>query len=188
MTTRHFARRDIAPLQPFPPHGQHRMKPARLTRMQRRLDTRERLIAAARECFIAKGFADTTVEHIVERAGYTRGAFYANFGHKRELLIEILRRDRPRLLTKMRPAAHQHRGSRAVDSADIAAGWECFPLWVEVHLYALRDAGLRQIVERLHAEPAPPAAASGAADTPERMPSSAEWAAVLGVALLRAGA
>ncbi|WP_232453603.1 TetR/AcrR family transcriptional regulator [Burkholderia ubonensis] len=43
------------------------MKPARPTRMQRRLDTRERLIAAARECFIAKSFADTTVEHIVEQ-------------------------------------------------------------------------------------------------------------------------
>ena len=88
----------------------------------------------------------------------------------------------------MRPATHEHRGSRTAGSADIAAGWECFPLWVEVHLYALRDAGIRQIVDRLHAEPAPPAAASGAADTSERMPSSAEWAAVLGVALMRAGA
>ncbi|KUY76728.1 TetR family transcriptional regulator [Burkholderia cepacia] len=163
------------------------MKPARLTRMQRRLDTRERLIAAARECFIAKGFADTTVEHIVERAGYTRGAFYANFGHKRELLIEILRRDRPKLLTKMRPAAHEREGSRAAGSADIATGWECFPLWVEVHLYALRDAGIRQIVDRLHAEPAPPAAASDTADVSECMQSAAKWAAVLGVALLRAG-
>ena len=80
------------------------MKPSRLPREQRRLDTRERLIAAARECFIAKGFADTTIEDIAGRAGYTRGAFYANFAHKRELLIEILRRDRDRLLTKVRPA------------------------------------------------------------------------------------
>ncbi|AWV05223.1 TetR/AcrR family transcriptional regulator [Burkholderia sp. JP2-270] len=163
------------------------MKPARLTRMQRQLDTRERLIAAARDCFIAKGFADTTVERIVERAGYTRGAFYANFGHKRELLIEILRRDRPKLLTKMRPAVHERDGSRAAGSADIAAGWECFPLWVEVHLYALRDAGIRQIVDRLRAEPAPPAAASDTADASECMQLAAKWAAVLGVALLRAG-
>jgi len=34
----------------------------------------------------------------------------------------------------------------------------------------------------------PPATASGAAKIPERMPSSAEWAALLGVALLRDGA
>ncbi|WP_175884900.1 TetR/AcrR family transcriptional regulator [Burkholderia sp. BCC0044] len=168
------------------------MKPARLTRIQRQLDTRERLVAAARDCFIARGFADTTVEHIAERAGYTRGAFYANFRHKRELLVEILRHDRPQLLARMRGSAHAHWSCRTADDAvDIAAEWECFPLWVEVHLYALRDAALRQIVERLHAEPVPQATASGAADRaeiPERMPSSAEWGALLGVALLRNGA
>ncbi|WP_414143705.1 TetR/AcrR family transcriptional regulator [Burkholderia stagnalis] len=71
------------------------MKPSRLPREQRRLDTRERLIAAARECFIAKGFADTTIEDIAGRAGYTRGAFYANFAHKRELLIESERSSGP---------------------------------------------------------------------------------------------
>ncbi|NTZ05995.1 TetR/AcrR family transcriptional regulator [Burkholderia metallica] len=168
------------------------MKPARLTRTQRQLHTRERLVAAARDCFIARGFADTTVEHIAEHAGYTRGAFYANFGHKRELLVEILRRDRPHLLARMRGSAHARWSSSTADDAmDIAAEWECFPLWVAAHLYALRDAALRQIVDRLHAEPVPRATASGTADipeNPERMPSSAEWAALLGVALSRAGA
>ncbi|WP_249174122.1 TetR/AcrR family transcriptional regulator [Burkholderia sp. AU19243] len=166
----------------------HDMEPARLTRAQRRLGTRERLVAAARDCFVAQGFADTTVEHIVERAGYTRGAFYANFKHKRELLAEILRRDRPQLLAWMRPCAMDDWRFRAADAAQIAAGWECFPLWVEVHLHALRDAATREMVDTLHAEPAPPAAASGAADFAERTPSPATWAALLGVALLRAGA
>ncbi|RQQ56167.1 TetR/AcrR family transcriptional regulator [Burkholderia stagnalis] len=166
------------------------MKPSRLPREQRRLDTRERLIAAARECFIAKGFADTTIEDIAGRAGYTRGAFYANFAHKRELLIEILRRDRDRLLTKVWPATRARCGSRTVaDYADIAAGWECFPLWVEVHLYALRDAGFRQMVDRLQAEPAaPPDMAGGLAGAADAMPCSTEWAAALGVALLSVGA
>ncbi|KAG8148858.1 TetR family transcriptional regulator [Burkholderia catarinensis] len=165
------------------------MKPARLTREQRRLDTRERLVATARALFIAKGFADTSVEQIAEGAGYTRGAFYAHFEHKRELLIEILRRDHDRMITKVRLAARESGGScTAADYADIAAGWECFPLWVEVHLYALRDAGFRHIVDCLHTEPvALPETASGAAGAADRMPSATGWAAVLGVALLSAG-
>ncbi|MDR6498604.1 TetR/AcrR family transcriptional regulator [Burkholderia sp. DN3021] len=166
------------------------MKPVRLTREQRRLDTRERLVATARALFIAKGFAHTSVEHIAEGAGYTRGAFYAHFEHKRELLVEILRRDHDRMITKVRLAAPKSGGScTAADYADIAAGWECFPLWVEVHLYALRDAGFRHIVDCLHTEPAAlPDAASGAAGAAERMPSAAGWAAALGVALLSVGA
>nr|WP_244099140.1 TetR/AcrR family transcriptional regulator [Burkholderia ambifaria] len=167
-------------------HGQPTMKPTRLTREQRRLDTRERLIATARALFIAKGFADTSVEHIAEGAGYTRGAFYAHFEHKRELLIEILRRDHDRMITKI-PAATPERGGSctAADYANITAGWECFPLWVEVHLYALRDATFRHIVDGLHAEPAAlPEMASGAAGAADRLPSATSWAAALGVALL----
>ncbi len=166
------------------------MKRTRLTREQRRLDTRERLIATARALFIAKGFSDTSVEHIAEGAGYTRGAFYAHFEHKREPLIEILRRDHDRMIKRLRLAAPEGGGyCTAAAPADIAAGWECFPLWVEVHLYALRDAGFRQIIDRMHAEvAAPPDAASGVTGISDRMPSPAEWAAVLGVALLCAGA
>ncbi|NTZ86910.1 TetR family transcriptional regulator [Burkholderia metallica] len=164
-------------------------KRARLTREQRRLDTRERLIATARALFIAKGFADTSVEHIAEGAGYTRGAFYAHFEHKREPLIEILRRDHDRLIKRLRLAAPKGDGCCTVtDAADVAAGWECFPLWVEVYLYALRDAGFRQIIS-MHTELAvPPNAANGAAGPSDHMSSSAELAAVLGVALLRTGA
>lgn len=159
------------------------MKPTRLTREQRRLDTRERLIATARALFIAKGFADTSVEHIAECAGYTRGAFYAHFEHKREPLIEILRRDQDRMIGKLRLATPEGGGDcTAAGSTNIAAGWECFPLWVEVHLYALRDAGFRQIIDHMHAELS---ALPDAAGTSDRM---AEWAAVLGVALLRGGA
>ncbi|VWB27675.1 TetR/AcrR family transcriptional regulator [Burkholderia latens] len=115
--------------------------------------------------------------------------FYANFGHKRELLIEILHRDRPQLLATMRPGAHELWSCRAAHDADIAAKWKSFPLWVEVHLHPLRDAALREIVDGLHAQPVPRATASGAPDAPQQhMPSSGEWAARLGIALLAAGA
>ena len=39
--------------------------------------------------FSQKGFLAATVEDIVERAGFTRGAFYANWADKTELMWEI---------------------------------------------------------------------------------------------------
>src|ERR1700712_1610106 len=69
------------------------MKRIRLTREESRDQTRERLVAAARTMFIKKGFVATSGEDIAMAAGYTRGAFYSNFGSKADLLIELLRRD-----------------------------------------------------------------------------------------------
>jgi len=66
------------------------MKRERLTHVQRREQTRERLLEAARIMFLKKGLTATSVEDIAAAAGYTRGAFYSNFGSKPELLIELL--------------------------------------------------------------------------------------------------
>jgi AcrR family transcriptional regulator len=54
--------------------------------------TRDRLIEAAIEFFVTKGYADTTVQEIANRAGLTTGAIYANFDGKRELLERALER------------------------------------------------------------------------------------------------
>lgn len=57
-----------------------------MVRQQRRRDpkseTRRRILAAAAAVFAEQGFAKTSVEDIVARAGYTRGAFYSNFADK----------------------------------------------------------------------------------------------------------
>lgn len=67
-------------------------KPRRLTREQRRRLTRERLLASAQEVFEARGYADSSLEEIAERAGFTRKAVYSNFSGKAELLLEIVER------------------------------------------------------------------------------------------------
>lgn len=51
--------------------------------------TRERLIDAAFEVFAETGLNAASVEQIVERAGFTRGAFYSNFDSKVELFFAI---------------------------------------------------------------------------------------------------
>lgn len=58
---------------------------------RRRADTRRRLIAAAYEVFSERSIRDTPVELICERAGFTRGAFYSNFGSKEELFLALFR-------------------------------------------------------------------------------------------------
>jgi AcrR family transcriptional regulator len=62
----------------------------RLTRQESQQRTRERLLAAGADEFARQGFAATSIEQIVERAGYTRGAFYSNFANLEELLLAIM--------------------------------------------------------------------------------------------------
>jgi AcrR family transcriptional regulator len=47
---------------------------------------------SALEVFEAHGYADSSLEEIAERAGYTRKAVYSNFSGKSELLLEIVER------------------------------------------------------------------------------------------------
>lgn len=67
-------------------------RPPRLTREQQRHQTRERLLGSALEVFEARGYAESSLEEIAERAGYTRKAIYSNFTGKSELLLEIVER------------------------------------------------------------------------------------------------
>jgi TetR/AcrR family transcriptional regulator, transcriptional repressor for nem operon len=55
------------------------------------ITTRERLLEAAGDTFVARGFAATGVDHIVERAGTTRGAFYYYFASKGDVATDLQR-------------------------------------------------------------------------------------------------
>src|SRR3954466_1955281 len=62
----------------------------RITRSERRAQTRAALLDAAARVFVERGFAGTSVEAIAADAGYTRGAFYSNFATKEELFVALL--------------------------------------------------------------------------------------------------
>lgn len=53
-------------------------------------DTRERLIRAATEVFLERGYAGTRVQDIARRAGYTTGALYQHFPGRTALLAEAI--------------------------------------------------------------------------------------------------
>ncbi|WP_233860107.1 TetR/AcrR family transcriptional regulator [Paraburkholderia sp. HD33-4] len=125
------------------------MKRERLTHAQRREQTRERLLGAARKIFLEKGLA-ASVEDIAKAAGYTRGAFYSNFHGKPDLLLELLRRDHDSVLAKLQ-AVMVKGGTPAETKARAIAYYsrdsgdqDLFLLWVEAKLLACRDAWFQE--------------------------------------------
>ncbi|AXL53460.1 hypothetical protein DSC91_006893 [Paraburkholderia caffeinilytica] len=116
---------------------------------QRKSLTRERLLAAAREVFIEKGFASASVQDIVEAAGYTRGAFYSSFGNKATILLELLRRDHDRTLAHLHAIQQLHSTRAGIESRCVTDccrfiyDSDCFPLWVDAMLLAMRETHMR---------------------------------------------
>jgi len=56
---------------------------------ERRAATRARLIEAARELFVERGYEDTSTESILEAAGLSRGAMYHHFATKRDVFEAV---------------------------------------------------------------------------------------------------
>jgi AcrR family transcriptional regulator len=52
--------------------------------------TRRKLLLAAEQTFARDGYEAARLEDIAARAGYTRGAFYANFGGKEDIFFALL--------------------------------------------------------------------------------------------------
>jgi AcrR family transcriptional regulator len=61
-----------------------------LTRQEQQAQTRTSLLRSATRLFCKRGLEGTSVEEIASDAGYTKGAFYANFKSKEELFLVML--------------------------------------------------------------------------------------------------
>lgn len=64
--------------------------------------TRSRFIRAAERIFARDGFEAAKLEEIAAAAGYTRGAFYANFENKEDLFLALLEREIATRIEKLR--------------------------------------------------------------------------------------
>lgn len=62
----------------------------RLTRAERKAQTRAEILEAARTVFLRRGFHGATLDEIAEEAGYTKGAVYSNFESKDHLFLALL--------------------------------------------------------------------------------------------------
>jgi AcrR family transcriptional regulator len=61
-----------------------------LTRREKQRHTRKCLLDAAAQIFSRQGLEGTSVDQVAQTAGYTKGAFYANFKSKEELFLVML--------------------------------------------------------------------------------------------------
>jgi AcrR family transcriptional regulator len=85
---------------------------------QRRLDSRERLLAAGLEKFCNEGYLYVSVEDIASTAGVSRVTFYRHFNGKAELAIELFKRATAAAMPELLQICHREFRSRPV-----VAGW-----------------------------------------------------------------
>lgn len=62
----------------------------RLTRKEQQAATREALLTSAMRVLADKGLHRASIDDIAAQAGFTKGAFYANFRSKEELFLALL--------------------------------------------------------------------------------------------------
>ncbi|WP_455222116.1 TetR/AcrR family transcriptional regulator [Kaarinaea lacus] len=58
--------------------------------LEHKQQSREKILKSAIACFTEKGFENTSIDEIMQRAEMTRGAFYAHFSSKSELYQQAL--------------------------------------------------------------------------------------------------
>ncbi len=62
----------------------------RLTRAEQKEETRSRLLDSAATVFARAGMQQASIDQVAAHAGFTKGAFYANFKSKEELFLAML--------------------------------------------------------------------------------------------------
>jgi AcrR family transcriptional regulator len=111
---------------------------------ERTLATRRKLLDAAKRIFAKDGFEAARLEDIAGSAGYTRGAFYANFKSKEDIFFALFEewvRERIESLTR---AVRQHTDAREKLAAlrkhyaELATDCRLVLISMEFKLFALR--------------------------------------------------
>jgi AcrR family transcriptional regulator len=64
--------------------------PRRRTRKEQQAHTRSCLMTSAAKVFSRRGLQQASIDEVAEDAGFTKGAFYANFKSKEELFLAML--------------------------------------------------------------------------------------------------
>jgi AcrR family transcriptional regulator len=131
---------------------------ARMTRAERKAQTRAQLTEAARRLFEQQGYAATSLEQIADEAGMTKGAVYSNYASKEDLFLEMLEYgqftvnagDFSMFADESRPLAERFRIFGEVLARDDAASFAERAMSFEVRGVALRNPRARAwFAERL---------------------------------------
>jgi AcrR family transcriptional regulator len=83
----------------------------RVLAMKRPVDTENRIIQAALEIFVKKGYHGTSVTEITNKVGLTKGALYSHFSSKGELLLRVIDEFKSHFIGGMTEALSQCSGN-----------------------------------------------------------------------------
>jgi AcrR family transcriptional regulator len=129
----------------------------RLTRAEKKAETRQALLDAAGRVFARRSFHGASVDEIAEEAGFSKGAVYSNFASKEDLFLALLERRIDERITEIArvvesdaPVEQQlNEAARGfIDFVGEDSAWAL--LFTEFWAYAVRDPELRpRIAARL---------------------------------------
>jgi AcrR family transcriptional regulator len=129
----------------------------RLTRRERKEQTRRELLRAAKKVFLRKGFHGASLEDVAEEAGFTKGAVYSAFESKADLFLALLSERTERRVKDIQSAAIE---GETIEAHAHSIARQCMQIveqereWVlvanEFRLYAARDARLRREFAAIH--------------------------------------
>ena len=124
----------------------------RLTRDEKKAQTRARLLKAARTVFARRGYRGASLEEIAEEAGFSTGAVYSNFSGKADLFLALFEEH---LAWQVREYtdAFARAGSLDEEARGGADRWmeildaqpDYFRLFIEFWASAVRDPELRRM-------------------------------------------
>ena len=121
----------------------------RLSREGSRERTAHRFLDAAARLIARKGFERISIEDVAAAAGYSRGAFYSNFGSKSALFLELLRRDQERANARFEAALDDSLPPKQLREriqevyATLYLEGDSLLTWTEARMLAARDARFR---------------------------------------------
>lgn len=125
--------------------------PPRLTRDEKKAQTRLKLLQAAASVFARRGYHAATVDEVAEEAGYTVGALYSNFAGKQDLFLAMLDEHFAQEMAAYKEisshgttAEAKARGSADYWMNFLETSPHFFPLFIEFWGLALRDPELRE--------------------------------------------
>ena len=127
-----------------------------LTRREKQQRTRKSLLRAAAKLFCKRGLEGASIDEVAQAAGYTKGAFYANFKSKEELFLVMLDErfaeelDRlDRALAGTQEPGEEARAA-AVDFVHVATDQDWPKLYFQFLARAARDEDFREELATRH--------------------------------------
>jgi TetR/AcrR family transcriptional regulator, transcriptional repressor of aconitase len=128
----------------------------RLTRDEKRQETKEKLLRSAEQLFNQGGYEKASVDLIAENAGFSKGAFYSNFESKEAIFLALLESSKRRNIEALESLLAQEMSAEELLSAIRSyksggdSDFDFAQLAVEFQLQASRDATFARAYAKLN--------------------------------------